>query len=78
MLLFVKEFRDIRKKLLKRYLWPGKFNNVIRAWWFKPSNYYVYKFLLNLRFFEALLSKKKSVCEISSDVLFKAIHILCE
>ncbi len=53
-----KEFREIRKKLIKQYFWPGKLKNYLGARWLKASNYYVYKFLLNLRIFEKLLKKR--------------------
>ena len=62
MLCFVlKEYRELRRKLLKQQFWPGKPINYWSSRLSKGENYYIYKFLLNLRIYESLIKKKTTI-----------------
>lgn len=59
-----KELRNIRKKLFKQYFWSGSVKIYLLSRWVHGENYCVYKFLLNLRIFEYLLTKKMMVMKV--------------
>lgn len=55
---FTKELRTMRKKLFKQYFWSGSIKNYLFSRCLHSENYCVYKFLLNLRIYEYLITKK--------------------
>ena len=49
---------SLRKKIMRKYLWSTSISNYLRCRLSHSENYYIYKFMLNLRQYERLLTHK--------------------
>lgn len=64
------EFLCIRKKLLRQYFWPGDFRARVLGSMIRAQNWYVYKFMLYLRWYELLITKK-------TNLMITALRLWC-